>query len=86
MGFADSIPAKPRLASRETELRRALDQIKEKRLLRPCAPNRMEVGVLHHPVTLNQRIDHIAAAQAAVTTQPHGMITFLEIDQVVYHH
>ena len=69
-----------------SDLGRALDQIKEKRLLRPCAPNRMKVGVLHHPVALNQAIHHIAATEAAVSAQPHGMITFLEIDEIVHHH
>ena len=68
------------------QLRRAPDQIKQNWLLRDDTPDWMEMGVLHHPVPLNQCIHHIAATQAPVTTQPHGMITFLEIDQIVRHH
>ena len=48
--------------------------------------DRAEMGILHHPVALNQRIYHIAATKAPVTTQPHGVITLLEIDQIVHHH
>ena len=67
-------------------LRRALDQVEEKRLLRGRGRDRTQVRILHHPVALNQRIDNIAAAEAAMTTKPHGMKTFLEINQLVHHH
>ncbi|CBK43005.1 protein of unknown function [Nitrospira defluvii] len=65
---------------RGEDLRRQLDEIKEERLLGSRGRNRMEMRILHHPMALDQRIDHIAAAQAPVRTQPHGVITFLQID------
>jgi hypothetical protein len=46
----------------------------------------MEMRILHHPMALDQRIDHIAAAQAPVPAQPHRVITLLQIDQIVRHH
>ena len=63
-----------------------LDQVEEKRLLRGRCGNRMEIGVLHHPMPLNQCINNIAAAQAPVPVQTHRMKTFLKIDQVIRHH
>ena len=84
MAPGDVIPGEH---SRETnagfagnDLRCACDQIKKKRLLRDYPTDRAEMGVLHHPMALNQGIHYIAATKASVTTQPHGMVTFLEID------
>lgn len=79
-------PRETGAASRGNALRRAPDQLKKNRLLGDRGRDRAEMGVLHHPVSLNQRIHHITAAEAAVPAQPHGVITFLEIDQIVHHH
>ncbi len=65
---------------------RQLDQIKEERLLGSRGRNRMEMRLLHHPMALDHRIDHIAATQAPVRTEPHGVITFLQVDQIIRHH
>ncbi len=62
------------------DLGRKLDQVEEERLLRGRRRDRMEMGILYHSMTLNQGIHDIAATQATVSAQPHGMITLLKID------
>lgn len=84
--YAGEHPREPGSGFAGSELRCTLDQIKEERLLGGRGKDRTEVRILHHPVALNQRVDNIPAAEATVTTQPHGMKTFLEIDEIVQHH
>lgn len=76
----------PSVAPRGRLLRRELDEIEEKGLLWRGSRNRTKMGILDHSMTLNQGIDNVAATQAPMSLQPHGMKTLLQIDQVILHH
>lgn len=67
-------------------LGRELDELEEKRLLRRGGGNGAKMRILYHSMALNQGIDDVAATEASVPLQPHGMKTFLKIDQIVFDH
>ena len=64
----------------EPQLGRQLDEIEEERLLWAGCGDRAEMRILHHPMALDQRIDHIAASETTVAFQPHGVKTFLKVE------
>src|SRR5512138_3013418 len=39
-----------------------------------------------HPVTIDDRIDNVAAGDTTQTTHPHRQITFSDIEQIVTDH
>lgn len=76
----------PSLVSRGKLLGREPDEIEEQRLLRRGSGNRTKMRILHHSMALNQGINNVAATEAPVPLQPHGMKTLLEIDQLIFYH